>query len=139
MGKFSFGFIMVLLVSLLSAGTGLAQTPTIKCGLTTVLVWAPNTETDLDGYKTYSSDVATDLADVTGLTEFNDTDEATPQVNGMVQTVIELTRLVPEVDNYFTITAYDKSSNESLPSIVVKCDNNQVPGQVQGVTIINLP
>ena len=134
MVKFRFGFLMVLLVSLLSSGNVFAQTPAVKCGVKTVLQWAPNSESDLAGYRVYTSPNASDLVDVVGMGEL-----AGVAVSTDPKLAIPMPSLVPEVDNFFVVTAYDTSDNESTPSQIAKCDNNQVPGQVQGVTIINIP
>jgi hypothetical protein len=139
MKKFSFGFLMILLVGLLGSGSVFAQEPVKKCGVKTVIQWAPNTESDLEGYNVFMSPNAADLADVTGMAVAKNVLASEPLTNGAVRVFIPLSGLSPEVMNYFVVTAYDTSKNESVPSVVVSCDNNQIPGQVQGVTIINIP
>lgn len=138
MTKFKFGFLMVLLVGLLGSGNVFAQSVP-KCGVKTVLQWAPNSESDLEGYNVFMSPNAADLADITGRAVAKNVLASEPLTNGSVQVFIPLSGLSPEVMNYFVVTAYDTSKNESVPSRVVSCDNNQIPGQVQDVTIIDIP
>jgi hypothetical protein len=138
MRKFGLCFLMVLMVGLLGSGNVFAQSVP-KCGVKTVIQWAPNSESDLEGYNLFLSPVSADLVDITGRTVDKNVLATVPLVNGAVQAFIPLSALSSEVFNYFVVTAYDTSKNESTPSVIVSCDNNQIPGQVQGVTIINMP
>lgn len=131
---------VLVFMGLLFGGNVFAQAPAVPmCGVKTVLNWDPNTETDLEGYSLYMSPVSADLADVTGMAVAKNVLASVPMVNGKVQTSVPLAALAPEVMNYFVVTAYDQATNESLPTMVVSCNNDQIPGQVQGLTIINIP
>jgi len=86
------------------------------------LAWDANTETDLAGYRVYTTDTS-------GVYTFGDGNQMCTIAAGTE--ICEVTG-IPDGTHYFVLTAYDVAGNESGPSneVVVNVgDDVQAPGE----------
>lgn len=132
-GKFSLFCLMILV--LLVPALAFGQVSTLKCVQGTTLSWAPNLEADLAGYRLYNADSGLAFQDMTGKTPLGVVAATAPKVDDRMQYKPTLSSLIPEKTNFFVVTAYDTANNESPPSNVVSCNNNQAPKAPTGLMI----
>lgn len=88
--------LLLTAIFILFAATLYAKTGNITLG------WDRNTDTDLEGYKLYRSDVSGDYSGITPVDIMGNPNKYTMQ--------IEMEHAIP---NYYVLTAFDTSGNES--------------------------
>lgn len=114
--------ILLILGIILFSGIAYAEMVNIT------FTWDKNIESDLAGYKLYSSDISGDYSDIPIEIIIGDANIITLQMD-------------VTTDTYFVLTAYDMSDNESgYSNQVVFIDYPDAPGnlQIKSYTIVNI-